>query len=164
MEQLCNVCKHDGVCKYKELFESAKKQIKDMAQKVEKIMEKADLEEKPIYVEVKCKHYLDNNLKDYIPTLTKDTTTGYKFKINEDGTSGWPVPEPRVCCDETCPNYHYLRGDKTTIGDIPCQWCLLYPYTPTCRYASFPSTINSTSSAIESKELKSSKLSSGKPL
>lgn len=152
MEQLCNVCKHDGVCKYKELFESAKKQIKDMAQKVDKIMEKANLEEKPIFVEVKCKHYLDNTLKDYIPTITKD------------GTGGWPVPEPRLGCDETCPNYHYLHGDKTTAGDIPCQWCLFYPYTPTWRYASFPSSVNSTSSAIESKELKSSKLSSGKPL
>ena len=152
MEQLCNVCKHDGVCKYKELFESAKKQIKDITQKVDKIMEKANLEEKPIFVEVKCKHYLDNSLKDYIPTITKD------------GTGGWPVPEPRLGCDETCPNYHYLHGDKNTVGDIPCQWCLFYPYTPTCRYASFPSSVNSTSSAIESKELKSSELSSGKPL
>ena len=113
MEHYCDACKHNGICKYKEGFETKRKEIKDLVENVK-------TEDNPVIVDIKCKYYLDT-----VGTITFPggfyPTSPYRQTIYTTSTN--------PC--EGCPNNPAL-SDTPIIGDSPCQWCLHSPTRVIC--------------------------------
>lgn len=125
MEHYCDACKHNGVCKYKDEFETKRKEIKDLVENVK-------TEDNLVIVDIKCKYYLDS-----IGTITfpGGGTGGGSRDLNPPfiprpyrGDIVYPTSSDPC---EGCPNNPALH-DGTVIGDSPCQWCQHSPTRVTC--------------------------------
>lgn len=114
----CDTCMHKNLCKYENQF---KKFIEEKNYDIEL--------DSPFNVEFICKYY-----REKLPNLNLDPGITYR-NLN--------YCKPSSC--EGCTFYEqYIKGNKTYIGDSPCDFCIKSPTRVTCE-----SNLSATSKTSE---------------